>query len=572
MFTRILAAGYCIVYQPAAVVRHRHRRSWSDLRSTVAGYGTGVYAYLIGHLLQGEIGAVRVALAWHWSQLRTIVRALVVPGVRPAASLALAELAGCAAGPIAYRRARRVAARPVVEPDRSADDASLAGTRSPCAGAARPPAAGSDALRLSVIVPTHDRRERLLHLLATLAGSAYPPERYEVIVVADGCTDGTVEALGMCVLPFPLTVACVSPGAGAAAARNRGAGMARGELLLFLDDDMEPLDGLLAEHDARHRAIEARGERGVVIGAPLPVRHGRDSFHQVAMWSWWETQFARMQAPGHRFTHEEVFSGVLSLPARLFDEVGRFDERLHCREDSELGVRLLSAGLSVEFTRSGGGWHHDLRGAPRLASRKRAEGRADVQLAERYPELWPGLRLSWPQRPWWTPMGAVRRLATVSAQRGEAFASILMALLPLLEGLRQRTWWRAAHAALVYFWYWRGVADAGAATGAQLDARALAASHASPPRELEVGVEDGLETVEQRLDALRPDTLRLTVGGRPWVTIPAVPGAEPLRGAHLRPALVRALRAAPDAVRILPLEPARGTEFLRPVAMPSVER
>jgi hypothetical protein len=169
-------------------------------------------------------------------------------------------------------------------------------------------------------------------------------------------------------------------------------------------------------------------------------------------------------------------------------------------------------------------------------------------------------------------MGAVRRLATVSAQPGEAFASILMALLPLLEGLRQRTWWRAAHAALVYFWYWRGVADAGAATGAQLDARALAASHASPPRELEVGVEDGLETVEQRLDALRPDTLRLTVGGRPWVTIPAVPGAEPLRGAHLRPALVRALRAAPDAVRILPLEPARGTEFLRPVAMPSVER
>jgi len=104
MFTRILAAGYCIAYEPSALNWHRHRRDWSELRATVRGYGTGVYAYLTRHFLAGEMRAPLVALGWLRWQLMSLL------GRRPSAlppALALAELRGCLAGPRAYLASRR---------------------------------------------------------------------------------------------------------------------------------------------------------------------------------------------------------------------------------------------------------------------------------------------------------------------------------------------------------------------------------------------------------------------------------------------------------------------------------
>lgn len=107
MFTRILAAGYRIVYEPRALSWHRHRREWSELTATGFGYGVGVYAYLTKQLLAGEFRAPIVALRWLPSQLRGLVRGLRgLPGGVPR-SLALAELRGCLRGSAAYLRSRR---------------------------------------------------------------------------------------------------------------------------------------------------------------------------------------------------------------------------------------------------------------------------------------------------------------------------------------------------------------------------------------------------------------------------------------------------------------------------------
>ena len=108
-FTRILAAGYCIVYEPAALSWHRHRREWSALRSAIEGYGTGVWAYLTRQLLEGEVRAPYVALAWLRWQLRGVVRAMLGRPPPLPLELAAAELRGCFAGPRAYLAARRAA-------------------------------------------------------------------------------------------------------------------------------------------------------------------------------------------------------------------------------------------------------------------------------------------------------------------------------------------------------------------------------------------------------------------------------------------------------------------------------
>ena len=112
MFTRILMAGYSIVYQPAALSRHRHRREWEGLRDTIYGYGVGVYSHLTGHLLRNrEPRAVLLAVGWLREQIPRLFRALLRrPGHVPL-DLVLAELRGCAAGPRAYLASRRALAQ-----------------------------------------------------------------------------------------------------------------------------------------------------------------------------------------------------------------------------------------------------------------------------------------------------------------------------------------------------------------------------------------------------------------------------------------------------------------------------
>jgi GT2 family glycosyltransferase len=118
MFSRVLTAGFRIVYEPAALCWHRHRRTWPELRETLYGYGVGVYAFWTRRLLvEREVRVVRLAGEWLFRhQLPALGRSLLRrPGATPA-DLLLAELKGCAAGPWAYlrssRRVRQGARRP----------------------------------------------------------------------------------------------------------------------------------------------------------------------------------------------------------------------------------------------------------------------------------------------------------------------------------------------------------------------------------------------------------------------------------------------------------------------------
>lgn len=110
MFGRILAAGYWIVYEPAALIWHRHRRSWKELRKTMYGYGAGWYAWWTRMLLfEGELSVA--PLAWYWfvvGQLPVVVRSLFRRENAPSLDLVLLEILGCILGPWLYLRSRRM--------------------------------------------------------------------------------------------------------------------------------------------------------------------------------------------------------------------------------------------------------------------------------------------------------------------------------------------------------------------------------------------------------------------------------------------------------------------------------
>ncbi len=109
MFSRILASGNRIVYEPEAICWHRHRRTQEKVRSAIYGYGVGTYAFWAHNLLQNREWTVLIhATEWAlYDQIPRLIRTLLHrPGSFPL-DLLLAELKGCLAGPAAYRASQK---------------------------------------------------------------------------------------------------------------------------------------------------------------------------------------------------------------------------------------------------------------------------------------------------------------------------------------------------------------------------------------------------------------------------------------------------------------------------------
>lgn len=200
--------------------------------------------------------------------------------------------------------------------------------------------------RLSVIVPTYGRPERIGALLAHLARQTLPPSAFEVVVVDDGSP--TPIALDPAAFPFPLQL-LRQENAGPASARNRAIRHARAELLLILNDDAIPRPDLLEVHLAAHAAA---GDRVAVMGAfPFTKRSLREPFTRLLAGS-----NLLFDEPGLRdgALHGWTFFWTcnISLRRSLLDEVGGFDaETFHDAivEDVELGYRLQQRGVRVLY-------------------------------------------------------------------------------------------------------------------------------------------------------------------------------------------------------------------------------
>lgn len=389
---------------------------------------------------------------------------------------------------------------------------------------------------ISVIIPTHNRCASLNRTLDALCSQTYTLQQVEVIVVADGCTDGTMEMLRHYRTPYTLRFFELSK-QGPAAARNHGADHTTSPLLLFLDDDVEPTTTLIEAHVCAHMRQSCQ----VVIGPYPPVFHSASFFH-IELMAWWKNVFNTMLQPGHRFTYRDLLSGNFSLEAKLFIRIGGFDTALWAHEDYELGMRLIKAGVQFTIISEAMGYHHDKSDPDRSLLRKRQEGRADVLMARRHPELLQTLPLV---RFVMSGSSLSRFLQTLAfgwSTFSDALATRLRHLLDLLERMGLRCYWRRLYRVLKSYWYLRGVAEELGTRQALVDFVKGCQAHSNGNGPIvELDLREGLEAAEQRLDKERPIMVRIRYGQLPIGIIPLQPGSELLRGIHLRTILVNTL-------------------------------
>jgi len=245
--------------------------------------------------------------------------------------------------------------------------------------------------RVSTVIPTYNRAALVCRAVESALAQDAPPD--EIIVVDDGSTDGTADALAR----FGDRVRCVrQANAGVAAARNRGVRAATGEWVAFLDDDDVWLPGHLARV---RRAIAATDGAAALYFSD--ARLGDDD----TLWA--QARFAprgehelRADAEGWALApRQPLMTPAVVISRAAYLGCGGQDEALPCREDTHLFLKL---GLTLPLCAVAGAGARvtpDAAGA-RLTSAHPSDGRgyldASVRLCEdllaRLPALRPAAR------------------------------------------------------------------------------------------------------------------------------------------------------------------------------------
>lgn len=207
----------------------------------------------------------------------------------------------------------------------------------------------SDTPRASIVIPVYGQFAHTLACLRALA--AHPPRAaVEIIVVDDGSSDQTPDALPQVAgLRYHRRAA----NGGFIAACNDGAALARGEVLVFLNNDTVPQPGWL---DALLHTLDTEPGAGIA-GAQLLYPDGRLQeaggvvFADGSGWN-----YGRFESPANpRYAYlreaDYVSGAALAIGRALFEQVGGFDPRYAPAyyEDTDLAFAMRAAGRRVLY-------------------------------------------------------------------------------------------------------------------------------------------------------------------------------------------------------------------------------
>lgn len=238
--------------------------------------------------------------------------------------------------------------------------------------------------RVSVVVPTIGRRERLVRVLDRLERQRAPAKSFEVLVVEDAAeTEARFD-------PGPRSVevrVLRATRPGASAARNLGVHEAGGEIVLFLDDDVLAESSLVAEHLATHE------------------RHPEPEVGVLGRVRWADelriTPFMRWVERGIQFDYESIvgeeagwgrfYTANASVKRKLVERVGGFDEeRLPFGyEDLDLALRMHAHGFRLLYNERASAEHLHPMDLSFWRVRVRRIAAAERRFCELHPEVPP---------------------------------------------------------------------------------------------------------------------------------------------------------------------------------------
>ena len=203
----------------------------------------------------------------------------------------------------------------------------------------------TDAPRFSIVMAAFNAAATVRSAIGSVLAQTNPD--LELIVVDDGSTDGTAEALAS--VPDPRVRAISQPNRGPAAARNAGIAEARGGYVAFLDSD----DLLMPTYLERsERALRESGGAGFAYTDAYVFDAATGKVRR-------RSAMARNRPPEPPPTDPAAFLLELlqrnfiyvatTVPRKVLEHVGGFDESLKGPEDYELWLRILVRGYGAAW-------------------------------------------------------------------------------------------------------------------------------------------------------------------------------------------------------------------------------
>lgn len=254
---------------------------------------------------------------------------------------------------------------------------------------------------ISVVIPTYNRKPILTKCLDALERQQVPEELdnggYEVVVVDDGSTDGTVEWLKAETEQYPHVRLFEQAHQGPSAARNLGVEQAQGDIIIFIDSDLVVTEVFLSAHlDAlRQGKRTLRSDRLFTYGRVINTAN-----------------FDNPTAEPFKVTDYSAAyfaTGNVAIARKWLLQAGLFDTgfQLYGWEDLELGVRLKKLGLTLIKCPAAVGYHwhppFSLEQIPKLIDQEIQRGKMGVVFYEKHPtwEVKMMIQMTWLHRILW---------------------------------------------------------------------------------------------------------------------------------------------------------------------------
>jgi glycosyltransferase involved in cell wall biosynthesis len=229
-------------------------------------------------------------------------------------------------------------------------------------------------MRATIQLCTYNRAPLLERVLDACLEQTVPPDAYEVVLVNDGSQDETPQVIERARARACCTFTVIDqPNSGLAKGRNAGIARARGDRIIFIDDDVLPLPDFVAEHLRSHERHPLRIVRGGAVNV--------ESFDDLPPPVWSIKNYS-----GNFFWTTNV-----SVPLATIRAIGGFNETFaeYGWEDIDVGLRLRLGGVKATFNPRALVYHYKPRprGAdvPKMIRQARAQARTAVQLSQMHP-------------------------------------------------------------------------------------------------------------------------------------------------------------------------------------------
>lgn len=251
----------------------------------------------------------------------------------------------------------------------------------------------------SVVIPTYNRKPILEKCLKALESQQLTDciTNYEIVLVDDGSTDGTLEWLAERAEEFPRVRCFAQSHQGPAAARNLGVKEAKGDTIVFIDSDLVVTEKFLQAH------AEA-----------LEIAQKNSDSDRIFTYGWVinTCNFDNPTAEPFKITDFSAAyfaTGNVAISRKWLEEAGLFDTRfqLYGWEDLELGVRLKKLGLKLIKCPDAVGYHwhppFNLEQIPKLIEKEIQRGRMGVLFYQKHPtwEVRMMIQMTWLHRLLW---------------------------------------------------------------------------------------------------------------------------------------------------------------------------